>query len=148
MVEYLLHQSYLLYDMSGGMRLNAWWQHVQSIHSLVVAVSVILCHLHRFQFFQACFLGYLVLPFICIVFQMAHIRDVAHIAHLISQMLEVAEQQVERDGRACMSQVWITIDSRTAYIHAYMGGMQRLEQLLAACQRIVDEQVCFHKLCF
>ena len=48
-------------------------------------------------------------------------------------MLQVAEQQVESDGRTGMTQMGITIDGRSADIHAHIGGMKGLETLLLPC---------------
>ena len=36
-----------------------------------------------------------------------------------------------------MSQMGIAIDGRTAHIHAHVGGMQRLEALHLARQRVI-----------
>ena len=49
-----------------------------------------------------------------------------------------AEHKIEGDGRASMTQVWITIDGRTADIHAYVLRIDRLERLLATCERVVQ----------
>ena len=89
-----------------------------------------LCNLHRFQLFEACFLLYLVVSLVGIVLKMPHIGNIAHVAYLITQMLEIAEKYVERDCRARMSQMGIAVNRRTAYIHAHIRCMQRLEYLL------------------
>jgi len=89
----------------------------------MVTVQIVLHHFHRLQLFQACFLGNLVFAFVSIVFQMAHIGDVAHIAHFVPQVGQVAEKDVECDGRTGVSEVCIAIDCRTAHIHAHMGGV-------------------------
>ena len=130
-VQDLLYQLLLLYDMTCGMRLYAWWQHVESIHSLMIAVSIILCYLHRFELLKACLLLYLVVALISIVLQVAYVGNVSNIAHLISQMLEITEQKVESDGRTSMSKMWIAIYGWTTNIHTYIWCMQWLKTLLA-----------------
>ena len=139
-VEDLAHQFLLFDDMSGGVGFYAGWQHVECLHGLVVAVGVILRYLHGLQLFQAGFLLYLVIALVGIVLQMSHVSDVTHIAHLVTQMLQVAEQDVKRDGRAGMSQMWIAIDGGSADIHADMRRVDGLEALLLTSERIVDEK--------
>ena len=129
MVEYLLHERHLLDDMPARVRLYRRRQHVQQLHVAVVAVGVVLHHLHRLQLLQACFLGYLVLPLVGIVLQVPHIGDVTHIAHLVAEVLQVPIQQVESDGRAGMPQVRIPIHRRSAHIHPHMPLMQRTKIL-------------------
>ena len=126
--------------MARGVRLYRRAQTAQSVHGLVVAVGVVLGYLHRFQLFQPCLLGYLVLALVGVVLQVAHVGDVAHIAHLIAQMLQVAEHQVEGDGRAGMTQMGVAIDSGAADIHAHIRSMQRLKALFLARQGIIDYQ--------
>ena len=70
---------------------------------MMIAVGVILRYLHRLKLFQACLLLNLVVAFVGIMLKMSHVGDVAHIAHLISQMLEITEEDVKRDGRTGMS---------------------------------------------
>ena len=126
------------------MRLDAGRQHVQRLHSLVVAVFVVLHHLHRLQLLQPCLLGYLVLPLVGIVLQMAHVRDVADIAHLVAQVLQIAEQHVECDGRPSVPQMGVAIDRRTAYIHAHMAFVKGFEKFFATRQRIINKQFVIH----
>jgi hypothetical protein len=78
------------------------------------------------------------------MFQMAHVRDVANIANLIVQVLQIAEKEVEGDGRACMAQVGITIDSRAADIHADTTRSERLEEFLLPAQCIINKKWLFH----
>src|SRR5574344_743007 len=58
--QYLFYQLNLFYDMSGSVRLDTWRQDIELLHSLVIAQSVILHHLHRLQLFQTRLLCYLV----------------------------------------------------------------------------------------
>ena len=139
-VEDLLHELLLLNDVACGVRLDAWRQNVEGLHGCVIAVGVILRYLHWLKLLQACLLLDLVVAVVCIVLQVSHIGDVAHIAHLVADMLEITEQNVEGDGRTCVSEMWIAVDSGAAYIHAHVWSMQRLEQLLLSGERIVDNQ--------
>ena len=138
-VKDLLHELLLLNDVACGVRLDAWRQHVEFGHGSIKAVGVVLCHLHGFELFEACFLGYLVLALIGIVLKVSHIGDVAHIAHLVAKVLEVTEHEVKGDGGTGMAQMSIAINGGTAHIHAHMSGVDRGEQFLAARQRIVKE---------
>jgi len=54
-------------------------------------------------------------------------------------VLQVAEHEVEGDGRTGMPQMRVAIDGRTTHIHAHIGRMERLEALLLTRQRIVDD---------
>ena len=101
-------------------------------------------HLHGFELLEARLLGDLVLALVGVVLQMPHVGDVAHVAHLVARGLEVAEQQIERHGRAGVAQVGIAVDRRTADIHARPARDQGLELLLAARKRIVKRQFRFH----
>ena len=83
-VQYLLHQLLLFDDVTSGMRFDARRQHVEGFHSLMVAVGIVLGYLHRLQLLQTSLLFYLVVAFIGIVLQVAHIGNVAHIANLIT----------------------------------------------------------------
>ena len=127
-------------DVPRSVRFDRGAQYIQRIHILMVAVGIVLGNLHRLQLFQACLLGNLVLALVSIVLQMTYICDVAYIAYLVTQMFQIAKQQVEGNGRTGMTQMRVAIDGGTTYIHAHIGGMQRLEALLLARQRIIDNQ--------
>ena len=86
-VKNLLNQLLLLNDMSACVGLDAWRKNIQGGHSVVEAIGVILCHLHRFQLFQSGLLRDLVFALVGIVFQMTHVSDVADVAYFISDML-------------------------------------------------------------
>ena len=81
--------------------------------------------------------GVAILAIIGILLQMTYIRDVTHIAHLVAQRLQVAEHKVEGYGGACMAQVWVAIDGRTADVHSDATFIEGLKGLLAASERIV-----------
>ena len=140
-----LHQLNLLDDVSRGMRFYTWRKHIQRIHCLMVAVRVILSHFHWFQLFESCLLSNLVLALIRIVFQVSHIGDVAHIAHLVTEVLKIAENDVEGDGRTRMTQVGIAINGWTTNVHAHERSMKRFEWLLGATQTIVNIELIVHE---
>ena len=103
------------------MRLDAWRQYVQRLHGMMVAVGVVLRYLHRLKLLKACLLLYLVVALVGVVLKMSHVGDVAHIAHLISEMLEITEEDVKRDGGTGMSQMRVAIHCGTAHIHTDIG---------------------------
>ena len=116
--------------MSGGVWLDRRRQDIECRHVAMIAVGVILHHLHRFELLEPRFLGYLILTFISIVLEMAYISDVAHIAHFVAQMEQIAVEQVEGDSRTRMAQMGIAIHGGTADIHAYVSLVQRLKCFL------------------
>ena len=126
-VDNLLNQLLLLDDMTSGMGLDRGAQHIQSIHSRMIAVGVVLCYLHWLKLLQTSLLGNLVLTLVGIMLQVAHIGDVAHIAHLVAQLLQVAEQHVEGDGRTGVAQVRVAIDRGAADVHPHLSGFDRYE---------------------
>ena len=143
-VEDALHEGYLLHDVAAGVGLDAGGQHVELVHGGVVAVGVVLRHLHGFQLFQTGFLCNLVLAFVGVVLQVSHVGYVAHVAHLVAKVLQVAEYHVEGDGWACMAQVGVAVDGRTADIHAHMSFIDWTEEFFLPTQSIVYQQLLFH----
>ena len=69
---------------------------------------------------------------------MPHIGDVADIAHGISRVFEVTEEEVEGDGRARVSEVGIAIDGGTTHIHAYSAFVNGFEDFFSAREGVVD----------
>jgi len=57
-----------------------------------------------------------------ILLQMSHVGDIAHVAHFIADVGQIAEKHIESDGRTCMSQMSVTIDGRAAHVHADAFG--------------------------
>ena len=104
----------------------------------MIAVGIVLRYLHWLELFESCLLFYFIVTLIGIMLQMAYISDVAHVAHFVAQVLEIAEKDVKRDSRACMAQMWITIDGRSTNIHAHVGCMQGLEDFLMPRERVVN----------
>ena len=70
--------------MSACVRLYRRRQDVQRRHVAVVAVGVILHHLHRFELLEARFLSNLIFAFVRIALQVSYISDITHITHLIA----------------------------------------------------------------
>jgi hypothetical protein len=69
---------------------------------------------------------------------MPHVGNVAYIAHFVTEVFQISENQVESDGWTCVTKVRIAINGGTADIHAHMRGVQRLERLLAAREAVVN----------
>ncbi len=143
-VEDALYESDLFDDVARGVRFDRGCLDVERLHGAVVALGVVVGHLHRFELFEPRFLGDLVFAFVGVVFQMSDVRNVAYVAHLVARSLEVAEKQVESHRRPGVAQVGIAVDRRTADIHARPARDQGLELLLAARKRIVKRQFRFH----
>ena len=88
----------------------------------------------------------LVLPLVSIVLQVAHIRDVTHIAYLVAEVLQVAEENVEGDGWARVTEMWVTIDRRSTDIHTHIGAVERFKTFFLTRQRIINKECLFHIL--
>ena len=91
------------------------------------AVGIVLSHFHGLQLFQTCLLRNLILALVGVVLEVAHVGDVADVAHLVADMLQVAEQKVEGDGRPRMSKMCVAIDRWSADVHAHAALNNRLE---------------------
>ncbi len=93
----------LLYNMSGSTRFDAGFQHIEFIHGGMIAVSKILYHFHRFQLLKACFFCNFIFAFVGIIFEVANIGNITHIAHFEAQVLQVTKYQVEGNSRTGMA---------------------------------------------
>ena len=142
------HHRDLLDDMARSARFDARRQDVQLTHRIVITVGIVLSHLHRFELFEPGFLADLVLAFVGVVLKMSHVGDIAHVTHLVTGRPQVAEQQVERNGRTGVSQVRIAVNGRAADIKSHERSFQRHEGLFFACQGIMDRQIRFHGCVF
>ena len=143
-VHDFLHELLLLDDVACGVGLDAGGQHVERLHGGVVAVGIVLGYLHGLELLEPCLFLDLVVALVGIVLKMAHIGDVAHVAHLVAQVLEVAEEHVEGDGRPGVAQVRVAVHRGAAHVHAHVGRVDGLEELLAAGEGVVDKQFVFH----
>ena len=107
----------------------------------MVAVEIMLHHLHRLELLETCFFGNLVLALVGIMLEMAHVGDIADVAHLVAEMAQIAEEDVESDGGTGVSQMAVAVHRRAAHVHAYPLRMYGAEQFLAARQGVVDGQI-------
>ena len=105
----------------------------------MVAVGIVLGYFHWLQLLKACLLFNLVVALIGIVLKVAYVGDVTHIAHLVAQRLEIAEQHVECDGWARVTKMWVAVNGWAAHIHTYRAFVQWHEVFLATSERIVDK---------
>ena len=69
---------------------------------------------------------------------MPHVGDVAHVAHLVAERLQITEQQVEGHGRTRVPQMRIAVDRRPADVHGDLPGLDGFEVHLLAAARIVQ----------
>ncbi len=71
-----------------------------------------------------------------------HVGDVAHIRDMIRpiNLPQQPEQEIEHDHGTCVADVGVVIDRRPAHIHAHVGGIDGLERLLAARERIIKRK--------
>ncbi len=104
----------------------------------MVAVGVVLCHLHGLKVLETGLLRDFVLAFVSIVLKVTHVGDVANIAHFVAEMFQISENQVESDGWTGVTQVRIAINGGTADIHAHVRGVEGFKRLLAAREAVVD----------
>ncbi len=126
--KYLLYILYLFYDMSRGMGFDRRGEDIERLHVPVIADEIMLHHFHRLEHLEPRLLGDLVLTLVGIMLEMAHICDVADITHLVSEMTQIAEKDVEGYRRARMAQMGVAIDGRPAHVHAYVSLLNRMER--------------------
>ena len=93
---------------------------------------------HGLESFETGFLCNLILAAICIVFQMAHICNIAHVTHLVAQVLEVAENQVERGKGSGIPKVHVAIYGRSTHIHAHASLVDWGKGFLFAGQAVFN----------
>ena len=115
-LQNLFYEFLLLYDVTGGVRLDAWAQGVELLHVFMETVGIELDDFHRFQAVQLCLFFDFIFPVVAVVGQMPYVCDVADVSDFIPQVLQVSEKHVERDGRAGMSQMGITVNGRPANV--------------------------------
>ncbi len=72
---------------------------------------------------------------------MADIGYVADIAHLVAQMVKIAEKDIECDGRTCVSEMSVAINGRSAHIHSHFSLMDGCEKFLCAGECVVDSKI-------
>ena len=143
--DFLYHRD-LFDDMPGSMRFDTGIQQVQLCHQFMVAVGIILDHFHRFNLFEPGLFADLIITCIGISFKVPDISYVTHIADLIPDMLQVAENQVESDGGAGVAQVRITVYRRSANIQSNMKGCKGHKKFLLACKTVVNQELLLHRI--
>ncbi len=117
----LLHQLLLLDDVSRGVGLDARGKHVERLHGMMVAVGVVLRYLHWLQLLESRLLLNLVIALVGVVLEVSDIGDVTHIAHLVSEMLQIAEEDIERDGGTGVSKMRVAVNRWSADVHSDVG---------------------------
>jgi hypothetical protein len=110
----------------------------------MIAIGVILHHLHRFDLFNTRLLCYFVFSFICVVFEVPDIGNVSDIAYFVVQVAEIAEQQIKCNGRPGMPQVWITLYGGDTNVKAYVGRLYGVELFFFSRKRVIKRQIVLH----
>ncbi|MPN41423.1 hypothetical protein SDC9_188969 [bioreactor metagenome] len=68
------------------------------------------------------------------------IGDVPHVPDLVSDMKQIPVNHVERNKRAAVPQMYITIHRRPANIHPYKRRFDGFEKLFCTTERVVNYQ--------
>ena len=131
-----IHHADLFDQVCGCGWFDARVLQVEEPHDIMEAVGVLLHDLHRLQLLQPCALGDLVLTGIDIIHQVAHIGDVAHVAHFVAQVCEPAVEHIESCEAAHIAQVHIAVHGWSAHVQANERRVQRNELFLLARQRV------------
>ena len=63
---------------------------------------------------------------------MAHVGDVAHVAHLVPEVAQQLLQHVVGYARAGVAQMGVAVHRRAAHVHSHATLVDRGEQFLAA----------------
>ncbi len=131
-IKNLLDGFDLFDDMPGSPRFDGRRGHVKKPHRLVVAERVGLHHFHRLKLLKSGFLCYLVLTLIGIMLKMTDIRDVAHIAHLVSKVPQQLAEDIVSYTWPRVPQMGIPVYGRAANIHSDMARVDGHEKFLSA----------------
>ena len=127
-LENLFDRLDLLDDVTGSAGLDRRGLAAEQAHRFVVALGVVLDYLHRLQLLQPCLLRNLVLTLVGIVLQMPHVRNVADIADLVTEVFQQPEKHVVCDTGTGVAQVRVAVDGRAADVHTDVAFVDRLEQ--------------------
>ncbi len=76
---------------------------------------------------------------------MPHIGDVAHIAHFVAQMGQVAPQHVKGHIRPRMAEVRLAVHRRTAHIQTHMRGRDGFKDFFVATEGVVKLKDGLHE---
>ena len=139
--ENILHHFYLFRDVAGSARLDAGWQCVENAHHVVETHGILLRHLHGLQLIEAGPFGHAVFA---VVEQVAYVGDVAHIAHAVADVQQIAINDIETDKSAAVAEVYFVINRRAADIHAYMAVLHGAKSFFLSCGAVVQLQVVLH----
>ena len=85
----------------------------------MITVGVKLDDFHRFQLIQFGFLFNFIFTVITVVGQVTDICNIPDIPDFIAEVLQIPEKDIEGNGRAGMSQVGISVNSRSADVKSY-----------------------------
>ena len=85
----------LLDDMPGGGRFNRRRKRIVRLHHRPKSHGIALYDLHGLELFEARLFGDFVFAYIGIALEVTRVGNVAHVAHLVAKVLEVAKEQVE-----------------------------------------------------
>ncbi len=132
-----LHGLDLLDEVARGGGFDAGRQDVEVLHDAVEVVGVALHDFHRFQLLQLRHAANFVLALVAVAHQVAHVGDVADVAHLEANMRQVPKQQVERHERADVAEVGVVIDRRPADVHTHVRRGEWFENILLAGEGVV-----------
>ena len=130
----------LFHDVARGCGLNGRTKDVEHIHHVVEVVGVLLHHLHRLEVFEAGLLANLVFPVVRVACQVADVGDVAHVANLEAEVLQVAVHDVKRQEGPNVSEVNVAVHRRPAHIHAHERGIEWLKFFFLPGQAVADVQ--------
>jgi len=98
----------------------------------MIPVEIVLDYLHGLELFETRLFGDFILSVVGVMLQMAYIGDIAHIAYLVAEMLEVTVYNVKGYGGTGVSEMAVAIDRWSAYIHTHPLRVDRSELLLGA----------------
>ena len=111
---------------------------VEDPHHIMEIIGVLLYDFHRFKVFEPRFLTNLIFSVIRVPGQVTNVGDVSHIAYLVAQEDEVPVDNVKREKRADVAQVYIAVHRWTTHVHAHIRGTQWSEEFLLSGQAILD----------
>ncbi|OPZ82106.1 MAG: hypothetical protein BWY77_00332 [bacterium ADurb.Bin431] len=135
LLEQFLHQLDLFGHMAAGARRYIRPQHIEGIHGGEIGARIALDQLHRLQLFA---FGAAQDAVLAAVEQVADVGDVLHIAHLVADEPEIADDHVERDVALDVADMGIVIDRRAANVHGNPAGGERLEELFTAAETVIN----------
>ena len=90
---------------------------IQLIHSLEELIFIVVGDGDRIKLLDAGLLLDLILALIRIAYEVADVRDVLHIFHIVTDVFEISVNDVEADIALRMADMRHTVDSRSADIH-------------------------------